>query len=631
MTEISSVSGHTWRERPHNARDALAITQQLGLPDIIGRILAGRNIAPHEAEGFLQPTLREFLPDPFHLKDMEKAARRVAEEIVAGCRLQVAGKEEGARICGGVLYDDPTGEVSRSGTGGSVPPMQNSSIAIFGDYDVDGATSSALLVRYFRAFGIEPLVHIPDRIKEGYGPNASALLSLKERGAKLVITVDCGTAAFEPLAKAREAGMEVIVVDHHKGDVRMPECYALVNPNRCDEASPHTQLAACGVTFLLLVAVNRVLKESAGCRLQPLPDLLPLLDIVALGTICDVVPLTGVNRALVAQGLKIMGRRGNAGIAAAMDVAKLTEKPAAYHAGFVVGPRINAGGRVGRVGRPDLGVRLLTTDDAFEARILAEELDRFNGERKAIEAQVQEEAMRDAETLPASDAVILIAGNSWHPGVIGIVAGRLKEHFNKPVAVIALKDGIGKASARSISGIDLGAAVIAANHEGLLLGGGGHAMAAGFTVAEENIVSLRAFFNRRLADAVGALAREKILHIDGLVSLQGVTAELAHLIEKAGPFGSGNHSARLCLRNVRVVRTDIVGDGHVRAIVTDAGAGAGSAGLKTMAFRSMEKPVGQALLNARGKCMHLCGQVKINAWQGRETVDFLIDDVAYAV
>lgn len=620
MIDILSVSGRKFIERPHNEQDALAIAQQLGVPEIIGKILAGRNITPHQAEGFLQPTLREFLPDPFHLRDMEKAARRIAEEAMSN-ESQVVSRAS-TRVHGGVFHDAPAGEIARSVIGGSVP---HSTIAIFGDYDVDGATSSALLVRYFRELGIEPLVHIPDRIKEGYGPNTPALLALKERGAKVIITVDCGTLAFEPLAEAKKAGLDVIVVDHHKGDVQMPECYALVNPNRMDETSPHTQLAACGVTFLLMVAINKILKEQFSVKNAP--DLLKFLDIVALGTICDVVPLTGVNRALVAQGLKIMGKRSNTGIAACMDVARLMEAPGTYHAGFIVGPRINAGGRVGK---PDLGVRLLSTDDPLEAAAIARELDQFNAERKAIESLVLQEAMQDAEALPASDAVILVGREGWHPGVIGIVAGRLKEHLHKPVAVIAFENGTGKASARSISGIDLGAAVIAAHQSGILLGGGGHAMAAGFSIDRDSVQALREFFNARLAEKVLELAREKVLHIDGLVSLQGITTDLARQIEKAGPFGSGNYPVRLLLSNVRVVRTDIVGDGHVRAILVDGGTGASSASLKTMAFRSAETPIGQALLSARGKQLHIAGQAKINVWQGRESVDFLVDDVAFA-
>lgn len=611
MNNFTSVSGLKWQERPHDTRDAVAIAQRLGVPELMGRILASRNIALERAEAFLQPTLREFLPDPFHLKDMDKAARRIANEIIS---------VSSARVRGGILHDAPAGEASRSETGGSVPPT---TIAIFGDYDVDGATSSALLVRYLRAFGIQPLVHIPDRIKEGYGPNTPALLSLKERGANVVITVDCGTSAFESLAEAKKAGLDVVVIDHHKGDAQLPECYALVNPNRYDETSPHTQLAACGVTFLLLVAINKILKESAT---QPLPDLLQFLDIAALGTVCDVVPLTGVNRALVAQGLKIMAKRQNAGIAAAMDVAKLSESPGTYHAGYIIGPRINAGGRVGE---PDLGVRLLSTNDALEARAIAAKLNIFNNERKAIETLVQEEAMADAAALPASDAVIVVGRANWHPGVIGIVAGRIKEYFNKPVAVVAIENGIGKASARSINGIDLGAAVIAARNAGLLLAGGGHAMAAGFSVTEENIPSLRDFFNSMLAEKIKNFARERILHIDGAVSTQGVTADLVRLIERAGPFGAGNSSVRLVLSNIKVVRADIVGDGHVRAIIIDGSVGGRTSGIKAMAFRSEKTPLGQTLLNSRGRSLHIAGQAKINAWQGRESVDFLIDDVAF--
>jgi single-stranded-DNA-specific exonuclease len=584
-TEITSVSGRAWRMRPHNPGDALAITQQLGIPELMGRILAGRGVAPQQAEAFLSPTLRTSLPDPFHLKDMDKAARRIADEIIA-------------------KHTAP------------------STIAIFGDYDVDGATSSALLVRYLRALGIEPLVHIPDRMTEGYGPNTPALLALGQKGAKLIITVDCGTMAYEPLTAAKQAGVDVIVVDHHKGEARMPDAFALVNPNRADETSQHTQLAAVGVTFLVLVAVNKLLREAG----IPAPDLISLLDLVALGTICDVVPLTGANRALVTQGLKVMRSRGNAGINAAMDVAGLKEPPGTYHAGFIIGPRINAGGRVGK---SSLGVRLLTSDDTVEARSLAEELDRFNTERKAIEAGVQEEAIKMAAALPASDAMIIVAREGWHPGVIGIVAGRLKDHFHKPTAVIALESGMGKASARSVAGIDLGAAVIAALQEGLLLKGGGHAMAAGFTVDEAQLPALRAFLNTRLRASVAGLASERPLSIDGVVSLAGLTLELARLIEQAGPFGAGNSAVRLWVPGVRVVNASIVGDGHVRAVLIDASPAA-TGNLKAMAFRAANTPMGQALLGARGRTLHVAGQARINVWQDRESVDFFLDDVAWA-
>ena len=578
--DIISVSGKVWRARPHESREALAISQQQGVHELMGRILASRHVTAQDAEAFLKPTLRALLPDPFLLKDMDKAASRIAKAI--------AGKE---------------------------------TIAVFGDYDVDGATSSALLIRYFRALRMAPLVHIPDRMKEGYGPNTPALLSLKERGASLVITVDCGTMAFEPLKAAKEAGLDVIVVDHHKGDVDMPQAFAIVNPNRFDETSTHTQLAACGVTFLVLVAVNKLLREAG----QTGPDLLPLLDLVALGTICDVVPLTGANRALVSQGLKILRQRVNAGISAAQDTAKLNEAPGTYHAGFIIGPRINAGGRVGK---SDLGVRLLTTDDALEAQAIAQELNHFNGERKAIESVVLEEAMQDALAVPESDAVIMVARKGWHAGVIGIVASRLKDHFHKPTAVIALNDGIGKASARSVTGIDLGAAVVAATHAGHLLAGGGHAMAAGFTIAEPKLEALRGFFNQQFTPMMAKLSRERILHIDGIISLRGLNAELVHLIEEAGPFGAGNPSVRLQLAPAKVVNATIVGENHIRVILTDAGAGASSQGLKAMAFRSVGTPLGDILLNTKGRALHIAGQARLNNWQGRETVDFFIDDAA---
>jgi single-stranded-DNA-specific exonuclease len=466
-------------------------------------------------------------------------------------------------------------------------------------------------------------VYIPDRIKEGYGPNTPALESLKERGATLVITVDCGTMAFEPLAAAKNAGLDVVVIDHHKGDVQMPDAYALVNPNRFDEQSPHMQLAAVGVAFLLLVAVNKVLREAG----KEMPDLMQWLDLVALGTICDVVPLTGANRALVSQGLKVLRTRSNTGIAAAMDAAQLSEAPGTYHAGFVIGPRINAGGRVGKA---DLGVRLLSTDDPAEAQAIAHELNKFNAERKAIESFVQEEAMQEAASVPTSQNIIVVARAGWHPGVIGIVAGKLKDHFHKPTAVIAITDGIGKASARSVTGIDLGASVVAATHEGLLIGGGGHAMAAGFTVEESKIPALRDFLNQYLAASTSKLSKERSLFIDGIISLPGITTELVHLIEQAGPFGAGNPGVRLMTAKVRIIRADIVGETHVRVIAADGEAGGQSQSLKAMAFRSVDTPLGQALLHSKGRTMHLVGQARINQWQGRESVDFFIDDVAYA-
>lgn len=578
-TTTLSILGQRWCEREANPRDVMTLHQQVDVPEIIARILAARGVHPQDAASFLNPTLRTHLPDPFHLKDMDKAAKRIASAIIA--------KE---------------------------------TIGVFGDYDVDGATSSSLLMNYFRALGLEPLVHIPDRMKEGYGPNAPALLGLQARGAKLVITVDCGQMAFEPLKAAAEAGLDVIVADHHKGDVLMPQAYAVVNPNRFDETSQHKQLAAVGVVFLLLVAVNKTLRDAG----REVPDLMQWLDIVALGTICDVVPLTGANRALVTQGLKVMRNRQNIGINAAMDVARLAEAPDTYHAGFVIGPRINAGGRVGKA---DLGVKLLTATDAIEARGIAEELNRFNDERKAIESLVLEEALQQAHALPAESPFILVAKEGWHPGVIGVVAGRLKEAFHKPTAVIALKDGLGKASARSVTGVDLGNAVVAAVHAGLLVGGGGHAMAAGFTVGEEKLIALQQFIAERITPEFSKLPRDRVLWIDASIAQPGVTIELVKRIALLGPFGASHPQVRVKVDKVRPVNTSIIGAGHVRTILVDAALGSTSSGIKAMAFRSSETPLGQLLLHGRTRSMSVAGTMRINSWQGRESVDFFIDDI----
>jgi single-stranded-DNA-specific exonuclease len=601
MDGIQSQNGSVWILKTPDERQVLTLCQKLELPELVARLLVARGISLEDAESFLKPTLREFLPDPFHLKGMAEAVERVVQEVVSG-QLSVVSEER---------------------TNNQQPTTNNSTIAIFGDYDVDGATSSALLMRYFHALGMNPIVYIPDRMKEGYGPNTQALLKLRKQGVRLVITVDCGTLAFEPLAAAKEAGLDVIVLDHHKGEPAMPECCALVNPNRFDETSEHTQLAAVGVTFLFLVALNKKLKEVRATN--TLPNLLDYLDLVALGTVCDVVPLTGVNRALVSQGLKIMAGRNNIGISALMDAAKLEDAPSAYHAGFVIGPRINAGGRVGE---SSLGVRVLTTEDTLEAQQLALQLGRYNEERKAIEAMVLEEAMQQAHAQPADAVAIVIASPRWHMGVIGIVASRIKDVFHKPVAVIALDKGIGKASARSVPGIDIGAAVIAAHQAGVLLGGGGHAMAAGFSIAEAQIESLRDFFTRWMKPFADKIGREKILMLDAATTITAITPELVRAMDQLAPFGAGNPTPKILLTHVKVVKADIVGENHVRAILVDAKSG--GAGLKAVAFRSSDNPIGHTLLGRMGIVLHVAGQIKLNRWQGNETAEFIIEDVALA-
>jgi len=578
--ERISASGRSWHIREADLRQVMAMSQQHGLSQTLSQLLSVRGVPLEMAVDYLNPTLKGQLPDPLHLIDMDKAVERVAKALKA--------KE---------------------------------TIAIWGDYDVDGATSSALLLRYFRALGTEPLVYIPDRMKEGYGLNAAGLLGLREKGAALAISVDSGTLSFEPIEAASNAGLDVIVIDHHLGDSKRPRAVAIVNPNRLDETSEHGHLAAVGVAFLMLVALNKKLREDGFFANIKEPDLRQWLDIVALGTICDVVPLVGVNRALVTQGLKIMGQRGNIGMRAVMDSAGLDERPGVYHAGYVIGPRINAGGRVGR---SDLGVHLLSTEDNEEAMRIARELNQYNSERKAIEAQIQEEADALADMMDTSLPILVVAGNGWHQGVIGIVAGRLKERFRKPIAVIGVNDGIGKASARSVSGMDLGAAIIAAKEEGILLAGGGHAMAAGFTIEEHKIAVLREFLCARLAPHMHHLAREHKLLIDMPLSIAAMTPETALEIEKMGPFGQGNFSVRVMMQSVVNLRPERVGENHVKTLFTHR---TSTAKISGIAFRCAESPLGQAILNSRGKEIDVAGQLRLQEWQGRPQMSFMIEDV----
>src|SRR5229473_1189178 len=496
----SSLCGRRWRQSAGDERLALALAQRHGLPEIVGRILAARGVALDDAPGFLAPRLREMLPDPSLFKDMDRASSRIADAIQRG-------------------------EI----------------VAIFGDYDVDGATSAALLQRFIEAAGGRVAVYIPDRQKEGYGPNLPALLHLKAAGAAIVVTVDCGTTAHEPLAAAAASGLDIIVVDHHVAEPELPKAFAVVNPNRLDETGVHGQLAAVGVAFLVAVAVNRALRAAGWYVARPEPDLLQWLDLVALGTICDVVPLTGINRALVAQGLKVMQLRGNPGIAALADIAGITERLGAYHAGFILGPRVNAGGRVGSAG---LGAHLLATADAALAAGLARQLHDFNAERREIEAAVLAAAIIQVEQRNAPSPIVFATGADWHPGVIGIVASRLKERYNRPSCVIAIKDGIGKGSGRSVSGVALGAAIIAARQEGLLVNGGGHAMAAGFTVEESKIGALREFLAARIEAAIGTEIPQPMLTIDGAIAPTGATAEFLAVLQQLAPFGSGNPEPR---------------------------------------------------------------------------------------
>ena len=579
-----SITGRRWRSRGDDERLALALAQRLDVPDLIGRVLAARGVSADEGDTFLNPTLRALLPDPSSLRDMDSASLRLARAIM-------------------------TGEQA----------------AVFGDYDVDGATSSALLKRYVDAVGGKLSIYIPDRMTEGYGPNAPALLRLGEQGASLIVTVDCGTVAFEPLGAAVEAGIDVVVVDHHLAEPSLPPALAVINPNRLDETSPHGQLAAVGVAYLLIVATNRVLRDAGwfGDK-RPEPNLLQWLDLVALGTVCDVVPLTGLNRALVTQGLKVMARRGNPGLAALADVAGVREPPSAYHAGFILGPRVNAGGRVGK---SDLGARLMTTDDPEEATAIAAELDRLNGERREIEQAVLDLAIEQAERTITSHGdvpIVMTAGEGWHPGVIGIVASRLKDRFGRPSIVIGLENGMGKGSGRSIRGVDLGAAVTAARQAGLLVNGGGHAMAAGLTVSEDKVGDLAEFLIERLREPVAQAGDASSLGFDGALAVGGATIDLLDLLQRAGPYGAGNPEPRFALTGARLVMADVVGQGHVRCIMTGADGGR----LKGIAFRCMDNALGPALLNHGGAPLHIAGHMRLDTWRGDRNVQFVIEDAA---
>ncbi|CCW18525.1 Single-stranded-DNA-specific exonuclease RecJ [Sphingobium indicum BiD32] len=578
-----SITGQPWKWRGEGA-DA----REPGyLPDdLVTQLLLARGCPRDALEAHRNPTIRAFMPDPSLFRDMDAAAERLADAVQRG-----------------------------------------EDVRIFGDYDVDGATSAALLIRLLRDLGLAAKPYIPDRLMEGYGPSGEALVRLAGEGATLIVTVDCGAQAFEALAMARETGVDVVVVDHHKCSAALPLALALVNPNRLDEgdeAATHGHLAAVGVAFLLGAALVRVLRGRRWFATRAEPALMELLDIVALGTVADVAQLKGLNRAFVAQGLKVMAKRRNIGLAALIDASRLTRAPLCHDLGFALGPRINAGGRVGQA---DLGVRLLTTDDPAEAARIAEQLNQYNEERRAIESSVQEQA----EALLAAQgnrAVAVIAGQGWHPGVIGIVAGRIKEKAGRPAIVIALdEDGVGKGSGRSISGVDLGAAVMAAKDSGLLVAGGGHAMAAGLTVAADRVEALADFLDDRLSAAVARARDDRALLIDAVLAPAGVNPDFIAAIEAGGPYGAGWPAPRIAAGPMRVIKADIVGNGHLRAIM----GGEDGRSFKTIAFRQAQTDLGQAILGApRDRRLWVAGRAKIDDWGSRPAAELHLEDAAWA-
>jgi single-stranded-DNA-specific exonuclease len=575
----TSVSGQPWRwRRPPEAG--------LGMDALVDELLLARGVERADLQRHRDPRIRDFLPDPSCFQDMDKGARRLADAVQGG-----------------------------------------ETTAIFGDYDVDGATSAALLVLLLRGLGAEPMVYIPDRLMEGYGPSGKALVELKAKGASVAVCVDCGAQAFEALEEARAAGLDVIVVDHHQCASSLPVAHALINPNRLDESSDgaaHGHLAAVGMAFLLGVALLRELRSRGFFEALAEPKIIDLLDLVALGTVADVARLKSLNRAFVTQGLKIMAAGQNVGLAALAEAARLVKAPSYRDLGFALGPRINAGGRVGK---SDLGVRLLTCTDPEEARGLAAELDRLNEERRAIEMLVCDEAKAQARE-QAGSPVITVMSAGWHQGVIGIVAGRLKERFGRPAIVIAeTEDGTGKGSGRSISGVDLGAAVLAAKDSGLLIAGGGHAMAAGLTLPPGALEPFREFINERLAGDVEKSLGERALLLDALLAPGGVAGALCDALDAAGPYGAGWPSPRVAAGPVRLLKTGIVGEGHVRGI----GCGDDGRSFKWIAFRSAETALGRALLESTADARWwLAGTIKRDEWNGGNAAEMHLEDAALA-
>jgi len=582
-----SATGRPWRDRLDARGSALSrqIAQERGLPDVVSRLLAARDVPANEAEAYLNPQLKTLLPDPSVFTDMDVAAGRIADAV-----------ERGEKV------------------------------AVFGDYDVDGATSVAVFTRFLRSQGLDPAIYIPDRLVDGYGPNPRAVGELADGGATLLVTLDCGTSSFDAFAEAKRRGLDVVSLDHHQAGVDLPPTLALVNPNRQDDLSGQGHLAAVGVTFVTLVAVNRELRRRGWFERQGMapPDLLALLDLVALGTVCDVVPLVGVNRAFVVKGLTVLRARGNRGLAALADVVKLSGPPSPYNLAFMMGPRINAGGRIGDSG---LGARLLTSDDPVAAGRIAAELDRLNRERQTLEA----EAVDAAELMVAArlgtelPAVIVEASEDWHPGIVGLVAARLKERYRCPAFAIALdRDGGAVGSGRSIAGIDLGAVVRHALERGLIVKGGGHAMAAGISLAAAGVDAFRSFVAGAIADGVAMARAAEALDIDAALTADGATPALVEAIAKVGPFGSAQPEPLFAFPSHRLLYVDAAGRNHLRLTL----ASSSGAKIKAMAFRAVGQPLGDFLTANRGAALHVAGHVELDWWQGEPRVQLRVVDAA---
>ncbi|MFC3323528.1 single-stranded-DNA-specific exonuclease RecJ [Mesorhizobium cantuariense] len=581
-----SATGVSWEHRLTERQDmiALAIAQGHGVPDVVARVLAGRGVTAEQTERFLDPTIRDLLPDPASLTDMDRAAARITAAVMA-----------------------------------------REKVAIFGDYDVDGAASSALLKRFLTHFSVPSEIYIPDRIFEGYGPNPDAMRELVSRGATLIVTVDCGTNSAVSIDAANEAGADVVVLDHHQVGGALPAAIAVVNPNRDDDLSGQGHLCAAGVVFLALVQTAKILRSRMADTTPP--DLLSLLDIVALATVCDVVPLIGVNRAFVVKGLQMARQQKNEGLAALARVSRIGEPISTFHLAYLIGPRINAGGRIGDAA---LGSRLLATDDPVEARTIAETLDRLNQERQLMEQEMLAAARAEADAELAGGngpAIVVTASNAWHPGIVGLLASRLKDHARRPAFAIAFNaNGTGTGSGRSVSGFDLGRLVREAADAGLIVKGGGHGMAAGITVERAKLGELRAFFEERAAADVFRLQGEESLAVDGALAAEGATLGLLDALEKAGPFGAGHAAPVFALPRHRLADARPVGTNHIRVELQSESGGR----IQAIGFRAVDTALGEFLFKNRGKTIHVAGSLSGNYWNGNRTVQFRITDAARA-
>ncbi len=572
-----STAGRFWKMAEPDDRIAQAIAQRHGLPELMARLLQLRGVGIDDVDDFLNPALRS-IPDPSGLKDMDKAAEILADAIQRG-----------------------------------------SVIGILGDYDVDGATSTAMLIEYIRSVGGKVAFHIPDRFKEGYGPSQLGIDKLIADKAEVIVTVDCGITALDLLGTTQSEKLPVVIIDHHIAGTEIPKVSAVVNPNRFDDDFPHKNLAACGVAFLALIALNRTLRARGHFKDGPEPDLKNYLDLVALGTVADVVPLTGLNRLFVQKGVEILHKRQNPGLRALCNAGRIQAKPTAYDLGFILGPRINAGGRLGD---STLGVQLLTEKEDWRAQQIAQQLDKLNAKRQEIEESALQQAIHRIEAMGEIPPAIVIGDENWHPGVIGIMAGRLKDRYNKPCAVIAFgADGMGVASARSVSGFDIGSAILAAVQTGILIKGGGHAMAAGFQVRRDDVAALQEFLNARIKS--GDDAGAPVLHIDAVVSPQALSYDLMEKISFLAPFGAGNPQPRFAIDGVQIDYAEILKDKHVRCRIR----GIGGISIDAVSFRCVGTPLGQALLQSKGGIMRVAGQLQADNYNGRRKVKMIIEDV----